>query len=196
MARKERPQQKNLKPGSSSEDAKKVGGKGDFGVPEEDTVDRNYVSENTKQSDPGNARPRAGEESLEVGVGKSVGGAGNASGGDLDPDIVGVGGIGGLSQSGPDNFPNGRPDESDGTSRTFASGGPAKGEEGPPQVLGGGTGRAGTVVDEFGDVSTGRDGQGAAAATNPPARGDDSFAAEVSLDEASGQDNTRSDREG
>ena len=48
-----------LKPGSSVNDAKKVGGEGDFGAKAggERTAERDYVSRNTKASDPGNAQP-------------------------------------------------------------------------------------------------------------------------------------------
>jgi hypothetical protein len=44
------------------------------------------------------------------------------------------------------------------------------------------------------DESTTGDGQGAAAVTNPEERNDDSFMGELSNDDASGADNTRSDR--
>ena len=37
-----------LHPGSSKEDAKAVGGKGDFGVPEGNAPERSYTSKNTK----------------------------------------------------------------------------------------------------------------------------------------------------
>ena len=47
------------KPGSESAEAKDVAAKGDFGVPAGagPSRDRDYVSHNTKASDPGNAHP-------------------------------------------------------------------------------------------------------------------------------------------
>ena len=51
------------KPGSESDQAKNVGGKGDFGVPvgSGPSRERQYVSENTKVSDPGAAQPQSRE---------------------------------------------------------------------------------------------------------------------------------------
>src|SRR3954470_1257248 len=48
----------SLKPGSSADDARKVGGEGDFGARAggERTADRDYTSRNTKMSDPGAAQ--------------------------------------------------------------------------------------------------------------------------------------------
>jgi hypothetical protein len=86
-----KPTPKNLKPGSSAEDAAKVGGKGDFGVPESDVVGRTYTSRNTKASDPGAAQPHGGEDgNRTTGVGGTGSGVGASSGGDLDTDFVGI----------------------------------------------------------------------------------------------------------
>ncbi len=80
----------NLKPGSNPEDATKIGGKGDFGVPESDVVGRTYTSRNTKASDPGAAQPRSGEDGTRTsGAGGVAGGVGSSSGGDIDTDVVG-----------------------------------------------------------------------------------------------------------
>ena len=80
----------NLKPGSNPADAAKVGGKGDFGVPESDVVGRTYTSRNTKASDPGAAQPHGGEnDDRTTGVGGTGGGTGAASGGDIDTDVIG-----------------------------------------------------------------------------------------------------------
>ncbi len=144
------------KVGSDSGAAKGVGGKGDFGVPENDTINRTYTSSNTRASDRGAAQPHAGEgEGRVAGVGGNASGRGSSSGGDLDTDIIGVGtGGSGISQSGGGQPPG--PDDSDGTAREFAS------------------------------------GRGAAAVSRPPRPDpdalDDSFAGEVSQDEAAGQD--------
>src|SRR5437868_3572810 len=83
-------QSRKLHPGSSAEDAKKVGGKGDFGAAENDRAARDYTSRNTKRSDRGGAEPHSGDESERTsGVGGNASGAGSSSGGDLDTDIVG-----------------------------------------------------------------------------------------------------------
>src|SRR5262245_50256575 len=119
--------EETLKPGSNPEDARKVGGKGDFGAPAggERTAERAYVSRNTKMSDPGAAQPWDWEHDgrRDHGAGARDTGPGSASGGDIDPDIVGVGtGGSGIATSGVIGRPAG-PDDSDGTSDEFASGG-------------------------------------------------------------------------
>ena len=87
------------RPGSEADQAKNVKADGDFGVPvgSGPSRDRDYVSENTKRSDPGGAMPRSGEDdggdaARETGAGANAGGVGSGSGGDLDPDFVGVAG--------------------------------------------------------------------------------------------------------
>jgi hypothetical protein len=199
----------SLKPGSSAEDAQKVGGKGDFGAPEGGlsgrTAERDYVSRNTKVSDPGAANAWDFEHDgvRDHGAGGRDTGPGSASGGDIDPDILGVGtGGSGVSLSGNVGRPAG-PDDSDGSSDEFASGGRGQGRNqtltgnqvgGSKRVTGGST-----VVRDT-DASTGGGAQGAAAVTNPihEAGGDlrhspndaygDAFASEISLGEASGDD--------
>ena len=91
------------KVGSNPAAAGKIGGKGDFGVHESDTVERSYTSANTRASDRGAAQPHAGEDEGRVaGVGGNASGPGASSGGDIDTDIVGVGtGGSGISQSPP-----------------------------------------------------------------------------------------------
>ena|SRR5579871_363136 len=84
-------QRKDLHPGSSVQDAKALGGKGDFGAPESNLIERAYVSTNTKRADPGAAIPRAGaDESRTSGVGGNQSGDGSSSGGDIDTDIIGI----------------------------------------------------------------------------------------------------------
>ena len=181
------------KPGSDAASAKDVAGKGDFGVPagNEPSRDRDYVSENTKRSDPGNAMPRSGEDEglRTTGAGANAAGDGSGSGGDLDPDFIGVGTGTGMSISAP----GGRvgADASDGTSAEMASGRPAKGEnQTGVHHVGGAKRIRGTTFDRSrGDAASSGDGQGADAVTNPMARDDDSFAAEISGGEAAGDDN-------
>jgi hypothetical protein len=173
-------QKRVLHPGSSTEDAKAVGGKGDFGVPESDVVERTYTSLNTKRADPGAAPPRSGSTgSRESGVGGSASGPGSSSGGDLDTDIVGVAGGGGVATSGKIHEPPG-PDDATGTSRDFASGPPAKGsyatEASRPSP--------GSFVQLPDDRTAGPQG---ADAVSHPQTDDDSFVGEVSSDEASGR---------
>lgn len=82
---------KTTHPGSSTQDAKKIGGKGDFGVRESDVIERQYTSTNTKRADPGGAPARSGEDGARTsGVGGNNAGPGSSSGGDVDPDIVGI----------------------------------------------------------------------------------------------------------
>ena len=177
------------KVGSDSRAAKRVGGKGDFGVRETDTVGRTYTSANTRASDRGAAHPHAGDDEGRVaGVGGHASGAGASSGGDIDTDIVGVGtgGSGVAQNAGGGETPG--PDDTDGSARAFASGPPTKNARGKK------AGKVeGDVMDhEGGDIESTASGRGAAAASRPPRPDpdqlDDSFAGEVSQDEASGAD--------
>jgi hypothetical protein len=120
------------KPASNRKDVTKVGGKGDFGVPvgNEKSREVRYTSRNTKAADRGAAQPRSGEGggARETGAGSHASGPGAGSGGDLDTDFTGVSGSG-LAASGNFRRPPG-PDDSDGSSREFASGPPATGKRG------------------------------------------------------------------
>lgn len=181
----------SLKPGSSAEDARKVGGEGDFGARAggERTADRDYVSRNTKQSDPGAAQPWDFEQDgvRDHGAGGRASGPGSASGGDLDTDFVGVAGGSGIASSGVIGRPPG-PDDSDGSSDEFASGGHAEGRNQTGVGKVGGSKRVdGTTHSADLDASTWGDAQGGDAATNPGARADDAFAGEISTGEAQGQ---------
>src|SRR4051812_43878823 len=98
------------KPGSESSDAKNVAGQGDFCVPAGagPSRERDYVTQNTKRADPGNAVARSGDldggdAARTTGVGGMAGGDGASSGGDLDPDFIGVGTGAGLAGAGPDD---------------------------------------------------------------------------------------------
>jgi len=175
------------KPGSNADDVGRVGSPYDFGVRESNVAERAYVSGNTKAHDPGNAQPHAGENNdRQSGVGSNQSGPGSGSGGDIDTDIVGLDGSG-LAASGPDD---GDPDasETDGTSAQFDSAPPAAGKNGRGRgVIGGGGAVHGTTHSAVGGVETNTPA-GADNASNP-ARGDDSFAAEISTSKASGGDN-------
>lgn len=167
------------RPGSSPDRSKNPH---DFGVPAAGGtgIEREYVSENTKQSDPGAAQPAASEMGdRTAGVGGKYSGPGSASGGDLDTDIVGVGDGRGVSTSGAIHEPPG-PDDTDGSSNAFASGPPAQGRAAPKQRKIRGS------ITNAGETET--SGRGADA-INSPARGDDSAAGEISMGEASGEDN-------
>ena len=161
---------------------------------------REYVSDNTQLSDPGMAKPFAGEQDgvRDHGAGARNEGTGSGSEGDVDTDFIGAGGTG-LAATGPGDDPG--PDDSDGTSNQFASPLPAAARHGQAVVepaqgrnqtsvgrVGGSKRVTGTTVAGDIDMQTGPPGQGADAATNPTARGDDSFAGEVSSGEAQGQD--------
>jgi hypothetical protein len=151
---------KELHPGSSIEDAKAVGGTGDFGVPESNVVERTYTSTNTKRSDPTGVPGRAGADGSRLsGAGGANSGPGASSGGDIDTDAT---------LENPAYAP-GRTDRPKSES-----------SERIPSVHG--------SVAQQPDAQS-LSGQGADSATNPH-RDDDSFAGEVSTDEASGRNDS------
>ncbi|MFT3788178.1 MAG: hypothetical protein QM770_18745 [Tepidisphaeraceae bacterium] len=188
---------KQLKPGSNIEDAKAVGGKGDFGAHESDAAEREYASRAARNQDKG-AQPREaghptpGDGNRTSGVGMPAGGVGSASGGDLDSDIVGVG-TGGSGVASTDKVHHDGPDDSDGSSDEFASGGHAKREN----QSGVGAKAYKTTIDEVkgrvndraDDASTGQDERGADAVRTNDLEDDGSFAGEISSSEADGRDN-------
>ena len=188
--RDQRKNMANWKPGSESGEAKDVAAPGDFGVPvgSGPSRERDYVNENTRRSDPGVSQPADWEEIgvRDHGAGAPASGPGSSSAGDLDPDIVGVGTGGtGVAQSAPDDSPG--PDDVTDATDAFASGTPAN-------VRPGGSAREpraprsrGNSINGDLDMQNGSGGRGADAATNP-ARGDDSFAGEISSGEARGDD--------
>lgn len=201
MAEQQKQQQSkdfaSWKPGSESAEAKHVGGQGDFGAPvgAGPNRDRDYVNENTKRSDPGATQPMDWEHDgkRDHGVGAPDSGPGSGSAGDVDPDIVGVGtGGSGIAISGNIGRPPG-PDDSDGASNEFAAGGPAQGRNQTNVGKIGGTKRVTGDVQTRGQDQSTNEGEGADDITNVQARGDDSFASEISSGEARGEDNTRAD---
>jgi hypothetical protein len=188
------------KPGSEADKAKFVKSRGDFGIPvgSSPTLDREYVSQNTRRSDPGATQPYGWEHQgvRDHGAGARDAGPGSASGGDLDPDIVGVGTGGeGLAQSGPDDCLGA--DETDGRPvhtppppqrQGDAIIEPARGmnQTGVGRV--GGSKRIKGTTIQGSDDSGGPPNVGPDAANSPDLEQDDSFASGVSAGEALGQD--------
>jgi hypothetical protein len=187
---KSEPAKSAAKVGSDPDAAHHVGGAGDFGVRADNRIGREYASREIKQQDPTNEVARSGgpeqpddQGSRTSGVGGNASGVGSSSGGDIDPDYTGV--IGSFAQAGPDDRTDG-PDMLDqgdvereasrATRDAMQSGTRASGDD---------------AIDQTAeDASTALEAQGSAAVTNP-ARGDDSFAGEISNDEASGADEER-----
>lgn len=183
---------KEDKPGSDRSDhhsgntAGNVVGKGDFGVrANAPRAEIDYVSNNTKHSDPGASQPADFEEEdvRDHGVGGPASGPGSSTGGDLDVDIVGVGtGGSGIAISGPDSLEN----ESGTRHADEAASGSARSDRAHkrvtevPQVHGTTFSRG---VEED-DVARGSD-----AATNSH-MSEDSFAGEVSRGDARGEDDS------
>lgn len=181
-----------LRPGSSAADAKAVPGKDDFGAKADNTRERNYTSENTRQADPGNAQPQANEERggrRTAGVSGNDSGPGSSSGGDLDTSFVGIAGGTGLAQD-VDKEHHPAADDSDGTSDEFASGGHAQGQnQSDVGTVGGDHDVQGSTLIRPDDRTAGPHG---ADATSRQGDGndDDAFVGEVSSDEARGRNRT------
>ncbi len=177
---------RSSKVGSDPEAAKKVGGEGDFGVPVDDRVGREYASRETKWNDPGAAhdRIRDGDSARESGVGSYESGTGSGSGGDVDTDVIGIGDGSGVASSGPDERSNG-PDMVQGTQLPIGGEPPRKiepdSQQRIPRV------RGSTVDHSGGDLSTTGGGLDNGSVSNPEAQGDDSFAADIQLDDATGE---------
>lgn len=179
------------KPGSESAEAKNVAGEGDFGAAAGagPSAERDYVNQNTKRSDPGATQPMDWEDDgvRDHGVGVPNSGPGAGSGGDLDPDFVGIAGGGGVAASGPSGATKG-PDDA-GALTTH----PAQGRNQTNVGQVGGDKRVrGTLVSGDQDQSVNA-GEGADDVTNAESRGDDSFASEISSGEARGEDNSPSE---
>jgi hypothetical protein len=96
---------KNAKVGGSKKAAKEFGGKHDFGIPaKEATVANDDPYGRVKGPEKGTGPTRSGDadDDRTTGVGAPTGPPGAGSGGDLDPDFIGLDGSGGVSQKGPD----------------------------------------------------------------------------------------------
>jgi len=138
---------------------REVGGKRDFGIPASRARGATKAGGRGKDRDQGTGPTRGGVDSRETGVGAATGSPGAGSGGDLDPDIVGLDGRA-LAKAPVDRTSG--PDMTErGGSAPFASGRPAKGENAKPRGKVGGSRRVtgGDTVDHSGgDVTT--SGQG------------------------------------
>jgi hypothetical protein len=176
---------KDWKPGSDPVEAGQVGAARDFGVPVNgrSTRDIQYTSENTKASDPNRAKPRSGEEPQGVrtsGAGWTADSVGAGSGGDLDTSVLGLGTEGaGVAATGP-----GDPAGADDVIATAPAGKVPTRKKRPVPDAPVDQAWNGSVESAPADQDS---GVGADAATNA-ARGDDSFAGEISAGEADGDD--------
>lgn len=149
-------QKQTGKVGSDPASDKEIGGKGDFGIPAGQAIAPQPIGGRDKGPEQGTGYMRSGASGLrESGVGHAPGSPGTGSGGDLDPDFIGLDGKGGLSASPASGRTTG-PDITEGGSAAFASGPPSKGENelragthgAPSQVV-----RGSTVDRSGGDAS-------------------------------------------
>jgi hypothetical protein len=108
---------------------------------------------------PRNEEGRAGEIGDRThGVGSAPSGPGSGSGGDLDPDFVGLGPNGGIAQEPPTGDVSG-PDANFGTGDEFASGGHAEGlNQLPPGTHAAASTEVFDTVDHSGEDLSTRDG--------------------------------------
>lgn len=133
----------------------KIGGKGDFGIPAAQATAPQPIGGRDKGPEQGTGYMRSGASGVrESGVGHAPGRAGTGSGGDLDPDFIGLDGKGGLSASPASGRTTG-PDITDGRD-AFASGGPSQGENQIPRDTHGAPSEIvrGSTVDRSGDEAT------------------------------------------
>lgn len=171
-----------------------IGGKGDFGIPANRVKAPLPTGGREKGPEQGTGYERSGASGTrESGVGHAPGAPGTGSGGDLDPDFIGLDGKGGVAAS-PEERKTSGPDMTDGRSDAFASGPPAAGEN---QLRPGTHGaieliRGSTVDRSGGDATTtgsgmGSDSTASAASLSDRNIPDNAAAGEISSDEASGQ---------
>jgi hypothetical protein len=183
------------KVGSDRAADREIGGKGDFGIPANRVKAPLPTGGREKGPEPGTGYERSGASGVrDGGVGHAPGGPGAGSGGDLDPDFIGLDGKGGIAASPAERKTDG-PDMTDGHSDAFASGPPSAGEHqlrsgthgAPSQIV-----RGSTVDRSGGDASTtgagmGSDSTGRAASISDQDIPDNAAAGEISSDEAGGQ---------
>jgi hypothetical protein len=119
------------KVGSDARAARKIGGKGDFGVSPRDVPGE--VIEGAEQAPGirgGTRVTRGGATGTRTtGVGARSGRPGSGSGGDLDTDIIGVGTDGSGIAARPPRGVTAGPSSTTGSSDEFASGPPARGSQ-------------------------------------------------------------------
>jgi hypothetical protein len=150
---------RSLKVGSSRDAAThQPGGENDFGIPAGSAAEQISPGGRNKGPEEGVGPMRSGATGTRTtGVGAPPGAPGSGSGGDLDPDVIGLDGQGGIAKDLGEHKRVG-PDMTDGGSEAFASGGPAKtdpesraeGEDSSRPVLD-------TVDHSGGDVTTSGD---------------------------------------
>jgi hypothetical protein len=127
------------KVGTDPEAAEEFGGKLDFGIPaNEATAENDDPYGRVKGPEKGTGPTRSGSSGVRIdGVGAPTGPAGAGSGGDLDPDFIGLDRMGGLAND-PAGDTCGPDKTSRGGSAPFASGEPAEGKGNlPPGHVGG-----------------------------------------------------------
>jgi hypothetical protein len=102
------------KVGSDPKAAENFAEKHDFGIPSEDAAPDMTVEDRDYPGRPaGNKKTRSGASGRRtVGVGSTEGPDGKGSGGEVDPDIIGLDGRGGIASDGELRKPPG-PDDSD-----------------------------------------------------------------------------------
>lgn len=182
-----RTQKQSKKPmgkvGDDPKALKAVGGKGDFGIPASDPIVRAHDGE--IEGRPAGSAPGYGGDAgvRTTGVGSMGGPPGQDSGGDLDPDFIGLDGRG-LAAKPPRGLTPA--DATDGSSDAFGSGGHAQGRNSIKPGTHGASPRAGgDSLDHSGNDSSTNSPR--AAGSVKPMRGDDPGAeGEVNRDEATG----------
>jgi hypothetical protein len=188
------------KVGSDRQAEKEFGGELDFGIPAKKASPCEPEGGRAKGPEPGTGPMRSDDRGVRTnGVGHAPGRDGDGSGGDLDPDFIGLDGRGGIANTPPSHRTTG-PDITEGGSAPFASGPPAAGKNQKPRR----TRVRGSTVDRTGgDASTTGQGGGADTTEGPaqseiaeetgaafgrrPDIPDNAAAGEISSDEASGQ---------
>lgn len=182
------------KVGSDRAADREIGGKGDFGIPADRVKAPLPTGGREKGPEQGTGYERSGASGVRVsGVGHAPGGPGTGSGGDLDPDFIGLDGKGGVAAS-PGERKTSGPDMTDGHSDAFASGPPAAGEnELRPGTHGAIEPVHGSTVDRSGGDATttgsgiGSDSTASAASISDNDIPDNAAAGEISSGEAGGQ---------
>jgi hypothetical protein len=173
---------KTGKVGTDPTALEQIGGTGDFGIPARDPVCRARDGE-IEGRPAGSAPGYTGDAGVRTtGVGSMGGPPGRDSGGDLDPDIIGLDGRGGLAAKPP------REEELQGAD-TLAGGVAPSSKHGRHSIKPGTHGAApnaqGDYVDHSGeDAST--VGPNAAGSVKPTRGDDPGGEGEVNLDEATG----------
>ena len=173
------------KVGSDTNALHEFGGKGDFGIPARTDVLKAHDGEiegRPAGSAPGNTGARGVRT---TGVGSAGGEAGHDSGGDLDPDWIGLDGHGGISAKPVLGHTDG-PDDAGEPTDTFASGKRSNGQSKiKPGTHGAAPNAQGDYVDHSGD-DTSTINTNAAGSVNAPRGEDPGAEGEISGAEASG----------